>query len=341
VLDIDAPAAQGPIDVHQHLWPPAFVEGLRRRTRTPRLDGWTLHLDGEPPYDVSPGDHDVEVRARRERAESRLALVSLSSPLGLEDRPGDDAADLLTAWHDGAAALPEPFGAWAAVSRCEPDLAGLALALDSAAQVRPASRPGRAQPRNPLQHQGCQGFCGLQIPATWLATPQDLESVAGLLAVAEAHGRPVLVHPGPAPILGRSTSAADGLPAWWPALVPYVAQMHAAWWSWHIAGRALLPSLRICFAAGAGLAPIQHERLAARGGRLTGPGVRLDPGVFVETSSYGPQAVDALVRVLGIDALVLGSDRPYADPSPPGLGAAADRAITVTNPLRLLQGGTP
>ena len=58
------------------------------------------------------------------------------------------------------------------------------------------------------------------------------------------------------------------------------------------------------------------------------PGQGLDRGVFVDTSSYGPQAVDALVRVLGIDAIVLGSDRPYADPAALGLGAAADRAIT-------------
>lgn len=306
---IEAATAQGPVDVHQHLWPPAFVEALRRRRTGPRLVGWTLHLPGEPPYDVCPGDHEVAARAAREQADAGLVLVSLSSPLGLEDLAGDDAGDLLQIWHQTAAELPAPFGAWAAVSRVEPDVDGLKQAMG-------------------------QGFCGLQVPATWLATPADLESVAPLLAVAEAHNRPVLVHPGPA-----GTVAAQGLPGWWPALVPYVAQLHAAWWSWHIAGRSLLPDLRICFAAGAGLAPVQHERLAARGGRLTGAGKPLDRGVFVDTSSYGPQAIDALARVLGIDAIVLGSDRPYADPAALGLGAAADRAITRTNPLRLLEGG--
>jgi hypothetical protein len=303
------PAVQGPVDVHQHLWPPAFVEELRRRRTGPRLVGWTLHLPGEPPYDVCPADHDIEGRAARERVDAGLVLVSLSSPLGLEDLATDDAGQLLEIWHTCAAELPAPFGAWAAASRAEPDLDGLNRALE-------------------------QGFCGLQVPATWLATPKDLESVAPLLAVAEAQGRPVLVHPGPAGTVG-----AQELPGWWPALVPYVAQLHAAWWSWHVAGRSLLPDLRICFAAGAGLAPVQHERLAARGGRLTGPGKPLDTGVYVDTSSYGPQAIDALVRVLGIDAIVLGSDRPYADPATLGLGAAADHAITHTNPLRLLEGG--
>jgi predicted TIM-barrel fold metal-dependent hydrolase len=301
---------QGAVDVHQHLWPPAFVDALRSRRTGPRLVGWTLHLPGEPPYDVCAGDHDLVGRARRERGDADLVLVSLSSPLGLEDLAPDQSGPLLDIWHESAAELPEPFGAWASVSRVEPDAAELDRLLD-------------------------KGFRGFQVPATWLSSPQALESVAPLLAVAEAHDRPVLVHPGPA-----DSTAAQALPGWWPALVPYVAQLHAAWWTWHVAGRSLLPNLRICFAAGAGLAPIQHERLAARGGRLTGPGQGLDRGVFVDTSSYGPQAVDALVRVLGIDAIVLGSDRPYADPAALGLGAAADRAITHTNPIRLLDGGT-
>jgi hypothetical protein len=43
--------------------------------------------------------------------------------------------------------------------------------------------------------------------------------------------------------------------------------------------------------------------------------------------------------VLGVDMLVFGSDRPYAQPHPDlGLGDAARHAICVTNPARLLQG---
>jgi hypothetical protein len=51
--------------------------------------------------------------------------------------------------------------------------------------------------------------------------------------------------------------------------------------------------------------------------------------------------LDSLVRVLGVDALVLGSDRPYTEPTDPGLGAAASHAVRVVNPHRLLQGGRP
>ncbi|GAB6900410.1 amidohydrolase family protein [Kineosporia succinea] len=292
-------------DVHQHLWPSDLITALRARDEPPLLRGWTLHLPGEPPYEVNPADHDVA--ARLDLQGDVRALVSLSSPLGLEDLPAAEARPLLDTWHSGAAQLPAGFGAWAAVSRHEPDRSGLAELLAG-------------------------DFVGLQVPATWLATPKALEVLAPVLRVCEEADKPVLVHPG-----AVAQPAQEELPGWWPAVVDYTAQLSAAWWSWHHRGRSLLPHLRIGFVAGAGLAPLQHERLQARGGRMG----RLDPGVFVETSSYGPQAVDALVRVLGIDALVRGSDRPYAQPVPLGFGTAADRAIDVSNPQRFLIGGRP
>lgn len=296
---------QGATDVHQHLWPTAFIEELRARDRPPFLDGWTLHLAGEPPYEVAPRDHDPVLRAGLDPELRRIAL-SLSSPLGIESLPPDEAAPLLDAWHSGVLELPEPFTGWASAHLTEPDTGGLAALLS-----------GR--------------LIGLQVPATALATPRALERLAPLLAVAEAAGKPVLVHPGPEP------AAAEPLPAWWPAVVGYVGQLQAAWWSWHLAGRALLPALRICFVAAAGLAPVHHERMAMRGG---GP-LRPDPGVFVDTSSYGRQGLDAVVRVLGIDALVLGSDRPYATPTDPCMGAAAEFAVRVRNPLHLMEGVRP
>jgi hypothetical protein len=93
----------------------------------------------------------------------------------------------------------------------------------------------------------------------------------------------------------------------------------------------------LCFAAGAGLAPAHHERFAARSGNR----FIVDPNVFVDTSTHGRQAIDVLVRALGIDVIVLGSDRPYADPADPHLGDAAAHAVSVVNPCRLLEGATP
>ena len=88
--------------------PPALIEALRRRTRPPRLRDWTLELDRRarlrrrsPPTTTSTPAPD---RPRDDGLDR--ALVSLSSPLGIESLPGDEAAELLDAWHDGALQLP-------------------------------------------------------------------------------------------------------------------------------------------------------------------------------------------------------------------------------------------
>jgi 6-methylsalicylate decarboxylase len=148
-----------------------------------------------------------------------------------------------------------------------------------------------------------------------------------MLDLLEEAGRPLLVHPGPA-----GPQDAPGRPAWWAPVVPYVAQLHAAWWAWAAEGRARHPQLPVCFVALAGLGPLHGERMRARGGA----GRPIDPLTFVETSSYGVQAVDAVIRALGIDVVCLGSDRPYATPSHPAFGDAALHAIRTVNPGRLL-----
>jgi predicted TIM-barrel fold metal-dependent hydrolase len=107
--------------------------------------------------------------------------------------------------------------------------------------------------------------------------------------------------------------------------------MQAAWHAFAVWGRPAHPRLRVCFALLAGLAPLQRERLAARGGRADG-----DPDVFLDTSSYGPRAVDAVVREVGVDRLVYGSDRPVVTPAALALGAAVEAALRERNPGRLL-----
>ncbi|WP_327156546.1 amidohydrolase [Streptomyces tubercidicus] len=302
-----------PTDVHQHIWPPGFLALLRSRTAPPRLDGWTLHLPGEPPYAVDPADHDIAARARLARADGLdLALVSLSSPLGIEYLPPAEATPLLAAFHDGALDLPAPFGVWASacLSGPEPDPEALRREL-------------------------ARGCVGLQLPATALLDAAGWARCAPLLEVATEQDKPLFIHPGAAPAAEPTAGAEPTAPAWWPALVPYVHQLHTSWFAFRAFGRPRHPELRVCFAALAGLAPLHGERLVARGGgRDRG---RVDCRAFYETSSYGTRAVDALVRAVGIDVVVSGSDRPYAAPVIPDLGAdAAVHALRHTNPARLL-----
>jgi hypothetical protein len=290
------------IDLHQHVWPTPFLTALRGRTAAPRLEGWELELPGERAYSVAPADHDVAKRAALAAADGdEVVCVSVSTGLGLDRLAPSESAELAAAWLDGALALPAPFRAWAMAGIREPDPVALRDALD-------------------------RGAIGLEVAADVLAAPEGLDRLAPLLDVLEAAERPLLVHPGPA------GDDAAGRPGWWAPVVPYVTQLHAAWWAWAHDGRRRFPRLPVCFAALAGLGPLHGERHRARGGTSG----LVDPLTFVETSSYGTQAVDAVVRVLGIDVVCHGSDRPYAEPVSPGLGEAALHAIRSRNPGRLL-----
>jgi 6-methylsalicylate decarboxylase len=155
-----------------------------------------------------------------------------------------------------------------------------------------------------------RGCLGLSLPAGALASVEALTAVHPLLARLEARGAPLLVHPGPRVAVGPRPGAQEislEEPLWWPALTRYVAGMQAAWLAFVAAGRARHPQLRIVFSMLAGLAPLQAERLAARGGPATSPP---DPLTFYETSSYGPATVGVLERLVGAQQLLYGSDRP-------------------------------
>jgi hypothetical protein len=298
------------IDVHQHLWPEPLLAELARRREAPRLrrrrDGWVVEVPGEPDAAVELADHDPDRRVDLLRADGLdRAYVALSSPLGIEALPPDAARPLLDAWHEGAAALPAEFGAWAAPSVSEPDPGHLGGLLD-------------------------RGFVGACLPAEALASAAGFDRCGSLLELLDARGAPLFVHPGPGPDTLRVPATA-AVPSWWPAVTRYVAAMNAAWHAFASFGRPSHPRLRVCFAMLAGLGPLHRERLVARGGRPAA-----DPDVFLDTSSYGPRAVDAMIRELGVDALAYGSDRPVTPGQEPALGEAVGLALRVRNPARLL-----
>jgi hypothetical protein len=262
-------------------------------------------LAGEPAAPFHRAPHDPDRRRDDLRADGvDRALVCLSSPLGIEALPRAEAQPLLDAWHDGVFALGEPFGVWGAV------------ALDGA---RPADVDALLD----------RGAAGISLPAAVLATSRGVAGVLPLLRALEARDRPLLVHPGAVP-------AGTPDPPWWPALVGYVAELHAAWHGFAAWARPELEALRVVFVALAGAAPLHVERIAARGGPAL---AAFDPLTFYDTSSYGPRGIEGVGGVVGLDQLVHGSDRPVLDAPPEhGLGPAGDHAMTSTNPARLLTG---
>jgi hypothetical protein len=294
-------------DVHQHLWPEPLLGLLAARAEAPRLrrtaDGWELELAGEAPAAFDVRAHDPAARAALAEADGvERILVAPSSPLGIEGLP--DAQPLLDAFHAGVRELGAPFYTWGSIALAAPDPAAIDALLDD-------------------------GAAGLCLPASALAGPHELDRIGPVLERLAARRAPLFVHPGPA--------AVARTPAWWPAMTSYIADMQAAWLAWAEWGRAAHADLKVVWAMLAGGAPLHAERLAARGGPAEAV---LDDKAWFDVSSYGPRAVDAMLRVVGVDRLVLGSDRPVANPPSLGsLGPAVRHAVAQVNPSLVLDRG--
>jgi hypothetical protein len=300
-------------DVHQHLWSDALVAALTWRREPPLIRrsgrGWVLRLRDEPEFRFDPAEHDP--RARREllrRDGIERALLCISGPLGIEALERPAAEPLLEAHNATARELGRGFGIWGAVSLRPPDPDDVDALLDA-------------------------GAVGISLPAGALSGPDGVDRCGALLERLERRDAPLLVHPGPSPWRAQPYADSDA-PGWWPAMTRYVADMNAAWHAFAAFGRPVHPHLRVVFAMLAGGAPLHAERLVARGGPAAAV---TDGGLFYDTSSYGVRAIDALVRCVGIDQLVHGSDRPVVDATSPSLlGPAAREAMTSANIARLL-----
>jgi 6-methylsalicylate decarboxylase len=292
-----------PTDVHQHLWSEPLIEQLAARRELPfvRLErGLTvLYLAGERPYVI---DRVGEDPARRielvERDGLDRALLCLSSPIGIERLSREQATPLLDAYHEGALSLGGPFGVWGALALDRPDPQDVDRALD-------------------------RGCIGISLPAGAIAGVDQLNRLGAVLERLEGRGAPLFIHPGPglADIEPGRACTSFTAPLWWPALTHYVAGLQSAWLAFQAAGRAEHPRLRVIFSMLAGLAPLQAERLAARGGPGAAAG---DPLTFYETSSYGPVAVGSIEAVVGSRQILYGSDRPVIEPNSEGSRSLLD-----------------
>lgn len=98
------------VDVHQHLWPAAFIEALRERDGLPQLDGSTLVLP-EGTCEVDLDDHLLERRlAQLDTAGIGVAVVSLQPTFGLEALEIEERSRLERIWEDGVLELASASG---------------------------------------------------------------------------------------------------------------------------------------------------------------------------------------------------------------------------------------
>jgi 6-methylsalicylate decarboxylase len=275
------------VDIHQHVWTTPLLDALARRDCHPfvrREAGvCVLHLAGELPCVIDEASESTASRTRLLEIDGvELAAVALSSPIGIEMLAPDHAHALIAAHLDGVLSLGDQFVAWGPIGIRRPDPADVDAVLE-------------------------RGCVGISVPSAALADLDALETIGPVLERVQELEAPLFVHPGG--FSPRPPSLSD--PLWWPALTSYVSDLHAAWLTFVTHGRRELPRLRVLFAMLAGGAPLQTERLTARGG----PAFDLhDPLTFYDTSSYGPMMIEPMAAWLGPDRLVYGSDRPVIDP---------------------------
>lgn len=225
-----------------------MLAALEERAQPPFVrcgdGGVVLRCAGEPPYVIDTESEAPSRRAELVRADGvDLALVAISSPIGIEALPREQAQPLIDAHLDGVLALPEEFGAWGpfALEGAEPDDVDALLA---------------------------RGCVGVTVPAGALAGPARLHALAPVLERIAEREVPLFVHPGRGPDQPAAPVAADE-PGWWRPLTDYVWQMQAAWYTFAAVGRAAHPDLKVVFAMLAGGAPLHTERLSARAARTS------------------------------------------------------------------------
>jgi hypothetical protein len=173
------------------------------------------------------------------------------------------------------------------------------------------------------------GFAGLCIAGAELL---DLDALAPRLDRLVERGRFLFVHPGAA-------ATPPGAPPWWTAIVDYTAEMQAAYIAWLAAGAARWPELDVVFAILAGGAPIQLERMAARG--IEERSAML-PHIWFDTATYGRRALDLAMSTFGVEPMLFGSDVPVVDPATAldvlrSFGDAVTDAVLSANPAELLK----
>jgi predicted TIM-barrel fold metal-dependent hydrolase len=314
------------VDLHQHLWPEGFISALAARDRSPRVygsgDGMRLDLGFEPGGPLSAAAHDPDRRlAILDAGEIDAAVVSISTPIGVESLPEDEAGPLLDAYHDGIAEI------------CAGSGGRIAAACLAAADAGAAGVARRLE----------EGFVGLSLPSEALATPAGLDRCAPVLRALEAAGRPLFVHPGPAPWT-RPEPADARLPAWWTPLAQYPSWSLRAFATWRALGAAAYPALRVVFAIMAGGAPFLEGRWRTFSGRAG----RIDPNLFLDSASCQRLDLELALAAYGAEQIVLGTDIPVIDPNPllrslEALGPYVGRAVAERNPARVLdpQGGVP
>ncbi|MDE0852584.1 amidohydrolase family protein [Yoonia sp.] len=294
------------IDMHSHFYGGGLVDTLRARQKRPYLrvrdDGAVMMvaMNGEFPFTEHYHDHRVGLREMKVVGLTHR-MLTFPGALGVDLLPADEIATAIYGYNDHLAQLTiETDGALIG-------LAGVPLAdMDLAcAEVRRIRRD--------------LGLPGIILPSNYFNTLADMEEMRPLLKAANEFGCHIMLHPGlkvgedpparPTDNMQYRLSAVDlQSSAAQVALTVILSDMLDAY-----------PNITFQIVNLGGTLPFIFERLESiarhRNPDDPFPTDRLRR-LWYDCASLGPRALEAAVKVLGADRIMLGSDYPIFKDDP-------------------------
>ena len=304
----------GAIDVHAHWIPPEVAQALRRRCAAPRIEDTAdgeLFVTWQGRRTFRPlGDLD-DRRVLMRRHGVAMQVLSLAGLFGIDCLPVAESVPLVTAFNDAAAAA----------CRADPGRFA-ALAALPLADVGEACRE--------LERAHGFGLRGAILPADGFASLAAAERFKPLFAVANRLGSHFFVHPGPiAPQPERPIYDVQADQAWQRRIVLETqARLSEAIVTLNLSDY-LTPygGVTVQVANLGGTIPFLVERMneVSRSGGGDLPSTRMRR-CYVDTASFGPEAIGLAVACFGADRVVFGTDCPIF---------ATDRALGALAEARL------
>jgi len=290
----------GAIDFHCHWVPEALAEALRARTEPPMIrvtDGVERIIVYRELLPLLDDLIDMDQRLAFMDANSvDIQVLSFPGLFGVDSLPADEAAPLLDIFNEALAAeIPvrnHRLAGMAALPIADMDLCVQEL------------QKGMTE----------RGFIGAIVPANGFVNRQAAAYFEPLLAEANRLGAHLFIHPGPMPgATGESANEADNA-----ALRHIVLNVQAllSEVTMTVTMTDLLdpyPDLTVQVANLGGTMPFIIERLdhvvERRQPDAPLPSSRMNR-IYVDTSSFDTQGIEAAARVFGPERVLFGSDCP-------------------------------
>lgn len=294
------------IDMHAHFVPAQMADALRQRRDAPWIEGMPdgaerIHL---PIGALAFGDDYSDMAARIEFMDARgvdRQVLSFPGLFGLDSRPAEEAAPLLSLFNDEVAAVsrahPDRFTGLAALPFADMDLA--------VAELR----------------RGCTelGLAGAILPNNAFLTIAEAEKLRPLFEAGNALGVHFFIHPGrrpdqvPAPGSAAPASPFADLAFARQALDVQAGVAHATATLLFSEFLDDYSNVSVHMANLGGTLPMVIERMEhvaeTRGIEGDRPMSRTKR-LHVDCSSLGARALELAVSIFGADRIVMGTDCP-------------------------------